>query len=203
MGGCFKSNKCPQSSLGQTFEPRALCSLLKRGLLLKGCGCIVSRGAGASREASRAGLVIQVDQGKNPGGGVNVLPACGDASPSAGRCRYDRVSHSEMVGQSGINCQINLLYRLSSTLLYLPYENMNCGFSVEKKTHPHEKAHSFYSNQAGTQRKEDLKCTNFVSQKECAQKLLATEKYTTVCGVMSLIVFHGDGSLRMRRPSSS
>lgn len=98
-GRCFKSNKCPQSSLGQTFEPRALCSLLKRGLLLKGCGCIASRGAGASGEASRAGLVIQVDQGKNPGGGVNVLPACGDASPSAGRCRYDRVSHSEMVNQ--------------------------------------------------------------------------------------------------------
>lgn len=40
---------------------------------------------------------MEVDQGKKPGYGASFIPTCGDVSPSAGRCKYDGVSHSGIV----------------------------------------------------------------------------------------------------------
>lgn len=110
----------------------------------------------------------------------------------------------------GRNGQVDLIFLPISSYFLMHSGRIWTVAFLWRKINPHEPSwlkspNFFYFSQAGTQRKQNMKFINFVSQQGWTQKLLETEKCTIVCEVclsVSLAGVGASGPLSTSWPSS-
>lgn len=79
-------------------------------------GTTSSGGVDAQGEVCRTDLVMGVGQGKTPSYGANFVPTTGDVPPSAGKCRYDKISPSGSLGELPEKPHLQLIFSSLSAL---------------------------------------------------------------------------------------